>query len=201
MIELFTGAGLATSAGLNAYIPLLILGLTGRYADFVQLPAAAHWLSNGWVLGVLGVLLVVEVVADKIPALDSINDVIQTVVRPTSGGISFGAGAASETAAVADPGSFFSDQGWIMVVLGGVLALIVSLAKTITRPIVNAFSGGLGAPVVSTLEDLGSLGLAVAAILVPVLAALAVLIILVIGFRAGMWWTRRRRNRAVVDVV
>jgi hypothetical protein len=196
MIELFTGAGLATSAGLNAYIPLLVLGLTGRYADFVQLPVAAQWLTDGWVLGVLGVLLTVEIVADKVPVLDSVNDAVQNIVRPTSGGISFGTGAASETAAVADPSGFFSSHGWVSVTIGVVLALVVSLGKTLARPVIDLFTGGVGAPVVSTVEDLGSTGLAIAAILVPILAALAVLVLLYSGFRAGLWWSRRRAAEA-----
>ena len=57
-------------------------------------------------MAIVAVLLAVEVVADKIPALDSVNDVIQTFVRPTAGGIVFGAGTASQTAAVTDPGAF-----------------------------------------------------------------------------------------------
>ena len=83
-MELLTGAGLATAAGLNAYIPLLLFGLGARFFDWVQLPPAWAWLSNEWVLVVIGVLLVLEIVADKIPAVDSVNDIVQTVVRPTA---------------------------------------------------------------------------------------------------------------------
>ncbi len=57
MLEVLTGTGLAVAAGLNAYIPLLILGLAGRFVDFVELPAAWSWLSNEWVLAILGALL------------------------------------------------------------------------------------------------------------------------------------------------
>lgn len=89
-MELLTGFGLATAAGLNAYIPLLALGLLSRFTHLVSLPAGWSWLENGWVMAIVAVLLIVEVVADKIPALDSINDTIQTFVRPTAGGIVFG---------------------------------------------------------------------------------------------------------------
>ena len=85
-MELLTGFGLATAAGLNAYIPLLALGLLSRFTDLVTLPHGWTWLENGWVMAIVAVLLVVEIVADKIPALDSINDAIQTFVRPTAGG-------------------------------------------------------------------------------------------------------------------
>ena len=84
MLELLTGTGLAVAAGLNAYVPMLVLGLAGRFLDFVELPAAWAWLENEWVLLILGVLLVIELVADKIPAVDSVNDVIQSIVRPAA---------------------------------------------------------------------------------------------------------------------
>ena len=99
-VELLTGFGLATAAGLNAYIPLLALGLLSRFTDLVTLPHGWAWLENGWVMTIVAVLLVVEIVADKIPALDSINDAIQTFVRPTAGGIVFGSGTAAQTSAV-----------------------------------------------------------------------------------------------------
>ena len=91
MFEALTGTGLAASAGLNAYIPMLVVGLLGRYSDLITLPPGWRWLTNGWVVLILLALLAVEVVADKVPALDSVNDVVQTVVRPTSGGLVFGA--------------------------------------------------------------------------------------------------------------
>ena len=95
-MELMTGFGLASAAGLNAYIPLLSMGLLDRYTNLVNLPSGWSWLSNGWVIGIVAVLLIVEIVADKIPALDSINDTVQTFIRPTSGGIVFGSGFCEE---------------------------------------------------------------------------------------------------------
>ena len=81
-MELLTGFGLATAAGLNAYIPLLVIGLLSRYTDLINLPGTWAWLDNGWVLLILFVLLAIEFVADKIPAIDTVNDVVQTFVRP-----------------------------------------------------------------------------------------------------------------------
>lgn len=92
MEQLLTGLGLSTAAGLNAYIPMLMLGLLARFTDIVHLPAGWNWMENGWVILIIAVLLVVEIVADKIPALDSINDSVQTFVRPAAGGIVFGSG-------------------------------------------------------------------------------------------------------------
>ena len=78
-MELLTGFGLATAAGLNAYIPLLALGLLSRFTDLLTLPHGWAWLENGWVMTIVAALLVVEIVADKIPALDSINDAITEI--------------------------------------------------------------------------------------------------------------------------
>jgi Domain of unknown function (DUF4126) len=57
-VELLTGFGLATAAGLNAYIPLLALGLLSRFTDLVTLPHGWAWLENGWVMTIVAVLLV-----------------------------------------------------------------------------------------------------------------------------------------------
>jgi hypothetical protein len=194
-VELLTGFGLATAAGLNAYIPLLALGLLSRFTDLVTLPHAWAWLENGWVMSIVAALLVVEVVADKIPALDSVNDAIQTFVRPTAGGIVFGSGTAAQTSAVTDPGAFAQTGQWIPVVVGVVVALVVSLTKSAVRPAANVATAGVAAPVLSTIEDVTSIGLVFVAILIPVLvlvalAALAWAVLTVLRRR------RRRRQRA-----
>jgi hypothetical protein len=190
-MELLTGLGLASAAGLNAYIPLLALGLLARFTDLVNLPSGFAWLENGWVLVIVAVLLTVEVVADKIPALDSVNDVVQTVVRPTSGGIVFGAGTASQTAAVTDPGAFVSSGQWIPVAIGVAVALVMHLTKTAVRPVANVATAGVAAPVLSTFEDVTSIGLVFAAILLPVLVLVA---LVVIGWAAFTLWRRSRRR-------
>ena len=181
MLELLAGTGLAAAAGLNAYIPLLLLGLAGRFLDVVTLPAGWAWLENEWVLGILGVLLIIEMVADKIPAVDTVNDWIQTIVRPSSGGIVFGTGATSETAAVTDPASFFESNQWVPIVVGVVIALAVHLMKAGARPALNALTFGLAAPVASVAEDISSVVLSILALLAPVLVILA-LGALIVGF-------------------
>jgi len=174
MLEVLTGSGLAIAAGLNAYIPLLVLSLAGRFLDFVHLPPAWTWLSNEWVLVILAVLLVIEVIADKIPAVDSINDVIQTVVRPAAGGIAFGTGAGTTTAVVTDPARFFTSFAWVSVAIGVLLALATHATKATARPALNAATIGTAAPVVSAAEDLGSLALSIIAVLAPLLVLLAI---------------------------
>jgi hypothetical protein len=190
-MELLTGFGLATAAGLNAYIPMLLLGLLGRFTGVINLPPGWSWLENGWVLSIVAVLLAVEIVADKIPALDSVNDTVQTLVRPTSGGIVFGTGTAAQTAAVTDPGEFARTGQWVPVVIGVVTALAVHLTKTAVRPAANVATAGVAAPVLSTVEDLTSVSLTFIAILIPAL----VLIVLIAVIWAAVWLLRRRRQR------
>ena len=195
VLEVLTGTGLAIAAGLNAYVPLLALGLAGRFLDVVQLPAAWAWLENEWVLGVLAVLLVIELIADKVPVVDTVNDWVQSIVRPASGGIVFGTGATSETAAVSDPAAFVDSGGWVPIVIGIAIALLVHLAKMALRPAANALTAGAAAPVLSTIEDVGAVLLSLFALLVPVLV-----VVTLVGAVAAVTLTLRRarqRRRSV----
>ncbi|OBG88599.1 hypothetical protein A5733_26145 [Mycobacterium sp. NS-7484] len=197
-MELLTGFGLATAAGLNAYIPLLALGLLSRFTALVSLPPGWAWLENGWVITIVAVLLIVEVVADKIPALDTVNDTIQTFVRPTAGGIVFGSGTAAQTAAVADPGAFAQSGQWVPVAIGAITALVVSLTKSTVRPAANVATAGVAAPVLSTVEDVTSVGLVFVAILLPILVLVALVALAWAAFRLWRW--RQRRLEAKVGV-
>lgn len=192
MFAALTGLGLSTAAGLNAYIPLLVVGILANFTDTVKLPDGYSWLSNWGVLAVLGVLLAAEFVLDKIPAVDSINDMIQTAVRPASGGVVFSATAA---AAELDSSTWMTENPWMGWVLGIVVAFAVHALKTAARPVVNAGTAGVGAPVVSTVEDAGSLSLSLVAIFTPVLVIVAVVVLAVVA-----WWVvrkvRRLRRRA-----
>jgi large-conductance mechanosensitive channel len=192
VLEMLTGLGLATSAGLNAYIPLLCIGLLARYTDLISLPQSWAWLENGWVIMILAVLLAVEVVADKVPVVDHVNDVIQTVVRPTAGGLAFGAASSSQTVTVSDPAQFFESNQWVPIVIGVLVSLTVHGAKAAARPVINATTAGFGAPVASTAEDVTSVALSLVAIVLPVLVLLFVAGLV---FLFVMLMRRRRRRK------
>jgi amino acid transporter len=136
-------------------------------------------------------LLAIEVVADKVPVVDHVNDVVQTVVRPTAGGIVFGAGSSSQTATVTDPGSFFGSHQWVPIAAGVLIALCVHGLKAASRPVINATTAGVGAPVASTAEDIGSIVMSLLAILLPILVLLG----LVLLVSSSVWAIRRRRQR------
>jgi hypothetical protein len=193
VLESLTGIGLATSAGLNAYIPLLMIGVLGRFTNLITLPGGWNWLENGWVLGILVALLAIEMVADKIPLVDHVNDIVQTVVRPTAGGLAFGAASSSSTVTVSNPAQFFSSNQWVPIVAGMVISFIVHGMKATARPVINASTVGLGAPVASTVEDIFSVVMSFVAILFPLLIIvfLVVMILMFIALRR-----RRRRKKA-----
>lgn len=179
MLEIITALSLAAAAGLNAYIPLLGIGLLSRFTELVTLPDGWAWLENGWSLGTIGALLVVEVLVDKIPALDTVNDVLQSVVRPASGGMVFSAGAGSDTVAVTDPQAFVDSSAFWPFVIGIVIALVPHLVKLVARPILNVATAGFGGAVMSTLEDVAAVIVTVLAVLTPVLALLTIVLIVV----------------------
>jgi hypothetical protein len=112
--------------------------------------------------------------------------VLQTVVRPTAGGLVFSAGASAETVTVSDPGEQFNGRGWVPIVI----ALVVHLLKATARPVLSTVTAGAGAPVVSTAEDASSVVLSLVAIVVPILV-----MVLVVGLAALWWWAIRRRRR------
>lgn len=175
--------GLSGSAGLNAYLPLLIVALAARFTNWIELKAPWDALENGWVIVVLVILLGVEFFADKMPAVNHINDAIQTFVRPTAGAILFA--ASTSVIGAIHPA--------VALILGLLVAGGVHVAKSaVVRPLVTATTGGTANPVVSVVEDLIAAAVSILAIVLPVL--ISALIVLVTAF--VIWWLWRRSARA-----
>jgi hypothetical protein len=182
IVGIFTSFGLSTSAGLNAYLPLLIVALVGRFTNWIRLNEPFDALTSWWAIGVLVVLTAVEILADKIPIVDSTNDVIQTFVRPVAGAILF----AANTNVIADV------HPVLAMVCGLLVAGTVHVVKSTARPIVTASTAGAANPVVSTGEDILSALTAFLSILLPVLLAIVLLAAtLIVGW--WLWSIRRRR--------
>lgn len=184
MFAALTGAGLSAAAGLNAYIPFLVVALLARFTDVVNLPAGFTWVESTWAIIVCVVLLVGEVIVDKIPALDSLNDALGTVIRPASGAVVF---AATAAAANLDNSAWMTDHPWVGLVGGAVVAGIFHTGKAAARPVANAGTAGFAAPVMSTAEDAVSVMLSLAAVFAPVLALVILLLV------AWMLWRLWRR--------
>lgn len=182
-MELLTALGLSIPAGLNAYIPLLAVALAERFG-WLQLEGPFAVMGEWWMIAVIAVLLLVEFVADKVPAVDSVNDVIQTLVRPAAGGI----------VAVAAAGNATDVSPWLLVLAGVLLAGGVHAAKATARPPVNAATGGVGAPVMSVVEDVGALVMTVVAFVAPILVALVAVLL---GYLFWRLWQRTRERQAI----
>ncbi|QOR47883.1 DUF4126 domain-containing protein [Trueperella pecoris] len=200
-MDLLSATGLAGAAGLNAYIPLLIFGLLARFTDAVTLPSGWQWLADPVLLTVVALLLVVELIADKIPVVDTVNDVIQTAIRPASGGLVFASGldAYGGTSTVSSGSVFSEPKTWVAIGAGVVIAFIMHALKASARPAVNAGTLGTGAAVMSAAEDTTSVGLSLAAIFVPILAGLAIVVVLggfaLLAYKATTWNNARKRGK------
>jgi uncharacterized membrane protein len=183
VLGIFTSFGLSTSAGLNAYLPLLIVSLVARFTDWIKLNDAFSALTSWWAIGLLSVLLVIEILADKIPVVDSVNDIIQTVVRPIAGAVLFAANV-----------NTIADVHPVLAMLCGLLvAGTVHVAKSTARPMVTAATAGTANPIVSTAEDIVSAITAFLSILLPVILAI---VLLIAAVTIGWWlWSIRRRRQ------
>ena len=174
----FTALGLSTAAGLNAYIPLLTVGLLHRYTDLIDLPSPWDALGAPAVLIGVGVVALVDFVGDKIPVVDHGLHGVGMVVAPVVGAV---LGLASATAFDLEPG--------LAATLGVAAALATHAGRAAARPVSTATTGGGGNPLLSAGEDGVSGLLSVTAVLWPVVAAaLAVALLVAIA----LLWRRLR---------
>ena len=199
MIAALTGMGLSAAAGLNAYIPFLIVALLSKFTDVITLPQSYAWIESWWAIGIGAVLLLAEVVLDKVPAVDSVNDAIQTFIRPSMGGLIF---AATSAASDLDSSTWMADHPFVGVVLGILVSGLVHTGKMAARPAINAGTLGFGAPVVSTVEDGASMGISLVAVFLPVLVI--VVLVALAWLLIWLWlkvrrWRRRRRGPALAS--
>ena len=181
-MEIFSAFGLSASAGLNAYIPLLVVALLAKFTHLIQLKSPWDTLTSWWIIGLLLVLSVIEFFADKIPAVNHINDIIQTFIRPTAGAILFAASA-----------NVVTDMHPVLsLAIGLLVAGSVHAVKAVAvRPAVTAATGGAANIPVSLLEDFTATLVSILAVVAPVVIA-CILIILTAWV---IWWFWRRARR------
>jgi hypothetical protein len=180
LFAIFSAFGLSASAGLNAYIPLLVVGVLAHYTQLIKLTPPYDALANPWILIMLGILLIIEMLADKVPVMNHVNDLIQTFVRPVAGAIVFAAGA----------NVVQGIHPVVALACGLLVAGGVHLAKSVAvRPLVTATTGGAGNVPVSVAEDVVATAVSLAAVLVPVVIAVVVAIAILVLLR---WWARPR---------
>ncbi len=161
------------------YIPLLVVALLARFTDLIKLTSPWDALESWWIIGLLVVLSLVEFFADKIPAVNHINDLIQTIVRPVAGAILFAASAQ----VVTEIHPILSLAAGLLV-SGGVHA-VKSLA---VRPAVTATTGGAGNVPVSILEDILSSVVSILSVVIPIV--IGCFLILVTAWLVWRMWRK-----------
>jgi uncharacterized membrane protein len=184
MFNILTAFGLAGASGLNAYIPLLMVALAAHYPlndPLLKLAEPYNLIGSWWAIIILSVLLVIEMLVDKIPAVDTLNDGIQTFIRPAAGALLFAANA-----------NLITDvHPAISLIAGLLVAGGVHTVKTTVRPVVTASTAGTGNWAVSLMEDIAAFVMTLLAIFIPILGA----ILLAIGIFFIMRFLHRRRRR------
>jgi hypothetical protein len=160
-----------------------VIGCLAHYTNLVKLTPPFDTLANPWILIMLGILLIIEMLADKIPAVNHLNDLIQTFVRPVAGAIAFAAGT----------NVIHGIHPVVALACGLLVAGGVHVAKSAAvRPLVTASTGGAGNVPVSVAEDVASTAVSLTSILVPI--AIAVLVAALIIFL--LWWWAKPKSRA-----
>jgi hypothetical protein len=181
ILGIFSAFGLSASAGLNAYIPLFTIAVIAHFTDWFKLKAPYDTLANPWIIVLLGVLIIIEFLADKVPAFNHFNDLLQTFVRPIAGAIVFAASAKILTGV----------SPALSLACGLLVAGSVHIAKAgLVRPAVTATTGGAGNIPVSIAEDFIATATSLLAVIVPVI--LACLLVLLAALL--IWWLLRRRQ-------
>ncbi|MBI5930710.1 MAG: DUF4126 domain-containing protein [Chloroflexi bacterium] len=186
MQAILSGLGLSTSAGLNAYLPLILMNLAAQAGIIDTKGVPAEVLTSKPALVVFLILLAIETVADKIPAVDSVNDIINTAIRPTAGALMMVVSTSGMTGKV-DPEvlTIFS------LLAGGASAGSVHAVKATARPVVTVSTAGTGNMVVSVLEDIAAIFISLVALLAPffVLFFMASFVALM------LWWIWERQRK------
>lgn len=185
ILAILLGVGLSASAGLNAFLPLLVLGAAARFhVAGITLNGSFEWLTSDIALAVLAIATIVEIIADKVPAVDHALHSIGTVVRPIAGAL-----AAASVLTGMNP----SVAAIVGLIIGAPTSLGFHAVKSGTRVASTATTFGCANPILSAIEDVISLALAVLSILAPLVVPL-VLALLV--FAAWQLARRARRREA-----
>jgi uncharacterized membrane protein len=181
LLGIMSAFGLSASAGLNAYIPLLVVGVIAHYSNWIKLTPPYDLLANPWILILVSVLLIIEMVADKVPAVNHINDLIQTFIRPAAGAIVFAAST-----------NVVNGIHPLLALACGLLVAgsIHTVKSAAIRPAVTATTGGTANIPVSIAEDVVSTTLSILSIVIPILVGVFLVVLLALV----IWWFWQRAN-------
>lgn len=174
---------LAASAGLRAWLPLLLAGGLARLG-VLDLGPSFQFLSSDKALVLFGAATALELLGDKIPAVDHALDAVGTPLRPAAGALL----AASVLGTVTDP----LTSVVLGTAVGAPTAFVPHALKSAFRAVSTGATGGLANPLLSLLEDVLSIVTFVLAVLVPAVVVALLGLTLLLASR----WLRRRRAPA-----
>ena len=177
------GMGSAWLSGINLYATVLTLGLLQRF-HFAHLPGDLEILSHTWILVAAGALFTMQFIADKIPAVDSIWDVIHTFIRVPAGAV-----LAAAAFAHFDPKIRF-----LALLVGGGVALSSHSTKTATRLTANMSPEPFSNLFLSLLGDILTIGGTILMTVHPLLLFFLVCIAVVVSVLLCRWLYRTLRR-------
>ncbi|HUP49044.1 MAG TPA: DUF4126 domain-containing protein [Thermoanaerobaculia bacterium] len=172
MTSILTAVGLGLGAGVNAYATLLVFGLLSRWQPGLFEGELSAFFSSTPVLITLGVLYAIEFIADKIPAVDHVWDAAHTFIRPVAGALVGWAAVSNQL-----------PKGAVVLatVVAGGAALSTHAAKASLRLASTTTTAGAVNPILSLLEDVVAISMALIAVILPWLVA-GVIVVGVVGF-------------------
>lgn len=186
LISAFIGIGLATATGFRVFLPLFFVSLAS-YFNWLPLSDSWAWLGSVSALIVLGIAMLVEILAYYIPFIDNLLDTISIPLATVAGTMLFA--------------SQFSEANQIVqwglgIIAGGGTAATISSTMTGLRAGSSASTGGLGNPVVSTVENTGSIVMSIIALVLPIFGIILVVVLLYYIFRYGRkFWQKTQRQK------
>lgn len=169
-LGILLGLGLSASTGLNTFLPLLLLAAAARFdIAGIELGTKFEWLTSDAAMITLIVACVIELIADKVPAVDHFLDSAGTFIRPLAGAL-----ASASVLTGLDP----MVAAIVGLIVGAPTSLGLHTLKAGTRVASTATTFGCANPVLSLIEDVISFALSVIAIFLPIVVpfALAVLV-------------------------
>jgi len=186
LFGIMTGIGLSAACGFRIFVPLLVMNLA-VLSGYLHVTPGFEWIGSYYATIAFGTATVLEVLAYYVPWLDNLLD---TIASP----VSIIAGAVATASVIVDLPHHLK---WMLAVIaGGGIAGFVQGATGAIRAKSSLLTGGLGNPVIATLELAGAIITAVFAIVFPILCILLIVIFGVIAvFKAGRFFLRRKIRR------
>ncbi|HEX6083181.1 MAG TPA: DUF4126 domain-containing protein [Thermoanaerobaculia bacterium] len=174
-LGLLLGLGLSASTGLNTFLPLLLLSAAARFhIAGIELGSKFEWLTSDAAIITLIVACIVELIADKVPAVDHFLDSAGTFIRPVAGAV-----ASASVLTGIDP----MVAAILGIIVGAPTSLGMHTLKAGTRVASSATTFGCANPVLSIVEDILSFSLSIISIFLPVLVPVALALLVLVLWR------------------